>query len=70
MIDNNIPPMTLEDLKVGNRYINRKTGNIYTHTGYTFHSENLDYMVKYTDYNDTEWSRPIGLFLLKFVPLD
>lgn len=56
------------DLAEGKEFENIKTGDYYTITSFSFHSETQDYQVNYVKSysNGPEWTRPIGLFLLKF----
>lgn len=62
--------MQLADLVVGRSYVNKKNRKPYTLTGFGFHSETFAYQVSYTDENGTTWNRPIGLFLLRFTPVE
>jgi len=50
----------------GEIYINKKNGNEYKFQGAEIHSETLEPMVAYIDYEQTRWTRPYHLFFEKF----
>jgi hypothetical protein len=73
--------MKRHELKVGEKYRNLKTKNVYTVTGFATHSETKEQLVLYARNHGTftsgtavqfPWARPLDLFLQKFeryVPL-
>lgn len=55
----------LDDLSgmVGRQYRHLKTGNVYTVSGVSFHTEDEEPLVQYSSDGRVTWSRPAEMFL-------
>jgi hypothetical protein len=59
--------LKFEDLKLGETYVNKKHGTLYTLIDIAPSSEPPhDVYAYYKDENGFPWHRPLGLFMVKF----